>query len=99
MLYANCWNDPRRSPKSIEKNMGNWETHQPRPLKVQILNVVSPLKKKKENGKPQQMTRKSAFGNDIICWVKTRQVAYITLSQPMIPYQIKVKFRESTSMT
>lgn len=79
--------------------MGNWETHQPRPLKVQILNVVSPLKKKKENGKPQQMTRKSAFGNDIICWVKTRQVAYITLSQPMIPYQIKVKFRESTSMT
>lgn len=90
---------PKKKPQKYRKKHGKLGNPSTQTTESPDFECSFPFKKKKENGKPQQMTRKSAFGNDIICWVKTRQVAYITLSQPMIPYQIKVKFRESTSMT
>ena len=53
---------PKKKPQKYRKNMGNWETHQPRPLKVQILHVVFASKKKQKAESPNRWPGKPPLG-------------------------------------
>ena len=87
MLYANCWGWPKKKPQKHRKKHGKLGNPSTQTTGSPDFECSFPFKKKTENGKPQQMIRKSAFGNAIICWLKTSCIYNVVSTHDSLPSQ------------